>query len=129
MQNISSTFQYIDWNTTWLFLNNNQKRSSNFTTFQLSHQKSFHIKNLLNEFPTLFHLHQLYPNTITHNNYLSCGNQEDSQHWIFCSNNLSVHTLILQTIQEFFTPILLDLSTQATQELHCKLTSHLSLQY
>jgi hypothetical protein len=129
MQNISYIFQYIDWNTTWLFLNNNQKRSSNFTTLQLSHQKSFWIKNLLNELPTLSHLHQLYPNTFTHNNCISCNNQENSQHWLFCSNNQSIHTLIFQTIQDFFTASLLNLSTQTIRELHNQLTAHSSLQH
>jgi len=93
MQNISHIFKYINWNATWLFLNNNQKRSSNFTTFQLSHQKFFWIKNLLNELPTLSHLHQLYPNIFTYNNCLSCNSQEDAQHWLFCSNNQSVHAI------------------------------------
>jgi ribonuclease HI len=129
MQKISYIFKYIDWNTTWLFLNNNQKQSHNFTTFQLSHQKSFRIKNLLNELPTLLHLYNLHPNIFTHNNCLSCNNQEDPQHWLFCSKNQSINTLILQTIKDFFTPTILNLSTQTTQELHNQLINHSSLQH
>ena len=41
IQHIISIATQIDWNATWLFLNNNHKSSYNYTNFQLCQSKSF----------------------------------------------------------------------------------------
>ena len=43
---------YFDWNSTWLYFNNNQKASNNITNFKLSNLKAFKTK--------LFHQEILY---------------------------------------------------------------------
>jgi ribonuclease HI len=128
VQDIVSLSEYIDWNATWLFLNNNQKRSNNFTNFQLSHSKSFRIKNLLSDLPTLNHFHQINPTIYPHQNCFSCNIPETELHWLYCSYNTSITLIIKTSIQEIITSSSLDISTPQLQELHNKLFTHQTLQ-
>jgi hypothetical protein len=45
----------IDWNSTWLYLNNNSKCSNLSTSLKLNTIRSFRIKLILNE-PLLCHI-------------------------------------------------------------------------
>ncbi|RIB08210.1 hypothetical protein C2G38_2212231 [Gigaspora rosea] len=49
--------QYIYWNATWLYINNNQKISNFSHSFHSSTLKSFRIKILLDDFPAPHILH------------------------------------------------------------------------
>src|SRR6185436_8733143 len=45
---------HINWNSTWLYFNHNQKSTYNLTNFKFNQSKSFKIKTLLNELPTQY---------------------------------------------------------------------------
>lgn len=118
IQNIIPISGHIDWNATWLYLNNNHKRTYNYTNFQLSQSKTFRIKNLLNSLPTLSHFHNLYPNIYTNINCISCNTYEHSYHWIICPNSTPISSIISQTITQTLTPNSIDLSEHQLSQLH-----------
>ena len=51
----------IDWKASWLYFNNNQKVSYNFTNPKLNYLKSFKIKMLLNILLIHTYFHFIYP--------------------------------------------------------------------
>src|SRR5690349_17627628 len=50
----------MDWRSTWLYFNHNQKPSYNLTNFKLNQLKSFKIKILLNELTTYLLYYTIY---------------------------------------------------------------------
>ena len=100
MNNIIPLSSQINWEATWIYLNNNTNRTSSYTNFTLSNSKSFKIKLQLNILPTLFHLHNLFPEVITSNSCITCHVPEHSLHWIFCPNSTLLTNLIQETITE-----------------------------
>jgi hypothetical protein len=129
MQDIIPIAKYINWNATWLFLNNNQKRSNTFTNFQLSHSKSFRIKNLLLDLPTLNHFHQINSTIFSHQNCLTCNIPETKLHWLYCPRITPVTTIIQNSIQEIVNISLLEISVHQLQQLHRELIEHQSFQH
>ena len=100
MNQIISISNQINWNSTWMYLNNNHKRTYNYTNFQLSHSKSFRIKNILNSLPTLHNMHYLYSHIYNSINCISCNSHEQNIHWAICSNTISYYTILSQTISQ-----------------------------
>ena len=129
MENIIPISHQIDWNATWLFLNNNHKRSYNYTNFQLSNSKTFHIKNLLNILPTLAHLHCLYPTTFNNNLCITCNKHEQNHHWLICPNNNILLSIIQQAIKDTFTQQVLDISVTELSALYHNLIYYYCLSF
>src|ERR1043165_6533489 len=75
----------IDWRSTWLYFNHNQKTTHNFINFKLNYFKSFKIKILLNELPTYFYFHKIYPHIFHNNNCFYCSLPDSLTHWCLCS--------------------------------------------
>jgi len=118
----------IDWQATWLFLNNNQKRSSSYTNFQLSSIKSFRIKNLLNILPTSTYLYNLYPNKFTKYTCPHCNQNDSYSHWLYCSNQPTLSNIIQNCITQIITAQSLNLDTIQVQQLQQSLLDHHCLQ-
>ena len=79
---------------------------------------------MLGILPTLSHLHSLY-STIYSNSYCIICNKYDSQlYWLLCPNSQILSSTIVNTIQQFFNYLRLDITTIQLQELHNKLTNH-----
>ena len=91
---------FIDWNATWLFFNNNQKSSSNFTNPRLNHLKSFKIKNLLNNLPTYSYLHTIFPKILLSPNCFHCNLPVTSSHWLTCQSSTHLKQIIQSAISE-----------------------------
>src|SRR6185295_7630172 len=124
MENILPLSSQINWNATWLYLNNNYKKSTSYTNFTLCHKKTFKIKSMLGILPTLSHLHSLYP-TIYPNSYcITCNTFDGQLHWLLCPNSQTLNSTITNTIQQFFNYSWLDITTIQLQELYNKLTNH-----
>ena len=127
MNNIISISSQIDWNSTWLYLNNNTKCTNNYTNFQLNQSKSFKVKLLLNTLPTLFHFHKLYPQLINNANCITCNSLEHPFHWLTCPNTVNLSKVISESIITTITYRTLDISSIQLQELQYQLTQHSSL--
>src|SRR5690349_2615177 len=117
----------IDWNATWLYLNNNHKKSSSYTNFKLCQEKTFKIKLIFNLLSILPNLHSIYPQYFPNINYISCNSHESQMHWLTCPNASNLNTIITNTIQHFLQTSRLDITNTQIQELHDKLTHHPSL--
>jgi len=114
----------INWNATWAYLNNNNKRSSLYTNFKLCQDKAFKIKIMLNILPTLSHLHLTYPATFSNINCISCNAHEGQWHWLTCPNTPNLSFMMNDTIQQFFNSSRLEVTNTKLQELHNKLFNH-----
>ena len=88
----------INWNATWAYLNNNNKRSSLYTNFKLCQDKAFKIKIMLNILPTLLHLYLTYSAAFSNINYISCNAHEQQWHWLTCPNTPNLSFTINDTI-------------------------------
>ena len=117
---------YIDWQSTWLYLNHNQKPSSNFTSFKLNQSKAFKIKILLNQLPTHFSHHNTYPTTFTNTNCFRCNLLDSHSHWLTCSNSLLITNIINSSIQHILSKAELNLSTNQLHELIRSIQNHSS---
>ena len=124
MENILPLSSQINWNATWKYLNNNNKRSSLFTNFKLLQEKTFKIKLMLKILPTMLHFHSLYPLIYPNSNCPSCNRCENEVHWLMCPNISNLNTIISSTIQQFFHQTRLDITNSKLQELHTKLNNH-----
>ena len=124
MNQIIPISNQIDWNSTWMYLNNNHKRTYNYTNFQLSHSKSFRIKNILNSLPTLHNMHYLYPHIYNWINCISCNSHEQNIHWAICPNTISYYTILSQTISQTIPHLLPELSNHEIFELKQKLLNY-----
>jgi hypothetical protein len=91
---------FIDWNATWLYFNNNQKSSNNFTNPKLNHLKSFKIKNLLNDLPTYSHFHKRHPSTFPSPDCFHCSTPTSPTHWLTCLNHQLLDQIIHTTISK-----------------------------
>jgi len=127
ISNIIPISSQIDWNATWLYLNNNHKRTYNYTNFQLSHSKSHKVKILLNILPTLTNLHTLYPQHFPDNNCITCNTHEHSLHWMLCPNPTKLNNIIQQTIHNTISS--LDIPTHDLLDLQYTLTQHPCLSF
>jgi ribonuclease HI len=129
MNNIITRSKNINWNATWLFLNNNHKRSYNYTNFQLSSKKSFRIKNLLHILPTLSYSHNLYPSLFPNINCITCNQHEQPYHWITCPNNNKLLSIIHNAIINTINLASLEISNNELQNLHHSLIHHYCLSF
>jgi ribonuclease HI/endonuclease/exonuclease/phosphatase family metal-dependent hydrolase len=129
MNNIITRSKNINWNATWLFLNNNHKRSYNYTNFQLSSKKSFRIKNLLHILPTLSYSHNLYPSLFLNINCITCNQHEQPYHWITCPNNNKLLSIIHNAIINTINLASLEISNNQLQNLHHLLIHHYCLSF
>ena len=118
MNNIIPLSNQIHWNATWLFLNNNQKRTYNYTNFQLSSTKTFRIKNILNILPTLVHQHNLQPSQYIDITCNKCKQHEQFNHWMRCPNYNLLLSIIQNTIQNTISTQILKISNHELQNLH-----------
>ena len=124
MNNIIPLSPQIDWNATWLYLNNNTKKTNNYTNFSLNQSKSFKIKILLNILPTLHYLHELYPDNFQHNSCITCQTPEHLLHWLLCPNPINLTSIIAETITKIINHSLLDITQLQSQQLYYSLTQH-----
>ena len=115
---------HIDWNSTWLYFNNNQKSSSNFTNLKLNHLKSFKVKILLNNLPTHFYFHSILPNLFLSSNCFQCNLPDSSSHWYTCSSHNSLTQIINSCISETISKFNLNLSTLELSYLKHTISSH-----
>ena len=115
---------HIDWNSTWLYFNNNQKSSSNFTNLKLNHLKSFKVKILLNNLPTHFYFHSIFPNLFLSSNCFQCNLPDSSSHWYTCSSHNSLTQIINSCISETISKFNLNLSTLELNYLKHTISSH-----
>jgi ribonuclease HI len=118
----------IDWNSTWLYLNNNKQHTNTYTNFRISKLKTFRIKLLHNELPTPTHLNKYYPNIITHKNCFKCNQTDSEFHWITCPNTYLLQEIITQSITEVLYSTNLELTSSQLQNLQNLIINHHSLQ-
>ena len=114
----------IDWNSSWLYFNNNQKPTYNFTNFKLNYLKSFKIKMLLNILPTNFYFHSIYPSIYISPNCFSCNSPDTSSHWYTCSNITSLWQIINSSIHEIISNANLNLPPHQLNNLIHTISSH-----
>jgi hypothetical protein len=118
-----------NWDLTYQSINYNNKPNTRATHPKHSQLKSFKIKFLLNELPTLLNLHYRKPKTYTNPTCNRCTlHIEDNLHWLECqANSITLNQLLQQTIHKFCTkhkignskiPVLLQqfTSTQTTTQ-------------
>jgi ribonuclease HI len=117
----------IDWNSTWLYFNNNQKATSNFTTFKLNTLKSFKTKIFLNELPTYSHFQIIYPNIYTDSDCFNCNKPNSHSHWRFCTNPSLLNNIISTSITQIIQNNTLDLVHSQQNELIYKLLRYLNI--
>ena len=117
---------YINWKSTWLYLNHNQKPTSNFTSFKLNQSKTFKIKILLNQLPTYFSHHNTYPTIFPNVNCFRCNFPDSHSHWLTCSNSSLIINIINSSIQHILSKADLNLSTSQLYELTRKIQNHSS---
>ena len=127
LSNIIPISNLIDWNTTWLYLNNNYKRTYHYTNFQLSQSRSHKIKILLNILPTLANLHALYPTNFPTINCITCNIHEHPFHWLLCPNTSTLNNIIHQAILDNINTSLLDITTTDLQILQTRLIQNPNL--
>ena len=113
----------IDWNASWLYLNNNQKTSYNYTNPKLNHLKAFKVKMLLNILPTHAYFHNIYPYLFTSPNCFSCNNLDSSSHWYMCTSH-TLTQIINSTIHNTLSNSNLDLSSSQLYNLIYTISSH-----
>jgi hypothetical protein len=121
-------YNQIDWNSTWLYLNNNKKRSHKFTNFKLSKLKTFRIKLLHNELPTPIHLHKYYPNLILNNKCFKCNQTDTELHWITKHNSNTLQEIISQSVTEILNTSNLEITQSQVHILQNLIIQHSSLQ-
>src|SRR5437868_8357812 len=121
-------YDEIDWNSTWLYINNNNKRSSKFTNFKLSKLKTFRIKLLHNELPTPSHLHKYYTNTISNNKCFKCNQTDLELHWITNHYTNILQEIILQSVIETLNNTNLEITQSQFLILKNLIIHHPSLQ-
>src|SRR6185295_15465659 len=87
----------VNWQATWLYINNNQKISNFSHSFQFSTLKSFRIKILLDDLPTphILHKHNHLSLSICH----QCHQISSYLHWTTCSSNQLLNSLIDISLQ------------------------------
>src|ERR1043165_8237556 len=115
----------IDWTSTWLYLNHNQKPTSTYTSFKLNQLIAFKTKYLLNELPTQVFLHNRYPSIFTDTNCFKCNLPNSPTHWCSCSNTFNTLSNIIYTsVNQILLKTDLDLSPSQLQELVSKICHH-----
>ena len=124
IQHIIPIATQIDWNATWLFLNNNHKRSYNYTNFQLCQSKLFRINNFLPILPTLLYLNSLNPKHSKHTKCISCNQSESQFHWLFCTSYNNISQIIHNTITQFSFSDLSDITNIQIQQICTNLINH-----
>ena len=103
--------KHTDWDLTHKFINYNNKPNTCTTHSKYSQLKSFKIKFLLNELPTLLNLHNRKPKVYPNPTCNRCTKHiEDNFHWLECNaNSLSLNQLIQQSICKFLTKYKIEL--------------------
>ena len=119
--------QDIDWRSTWLYFNHNQKPSYNITNFKLNQLKSFKIKILLNELPTYQLFQTIYPNQFPDTNCFHCNLANSHSHWRTCANTLLLNQIIQTSTNQIVFNKLPDLNTYQKNDLIFKILYHLAL--
>jgi hypothetical protein len=118
-QNWIQIAELIDWSSTWLYLNNNQKITDYSHSFQSSALKTFRIKTLLNELPTP---HTLFKRKLTTTpNCHQCNQQSFSLHWTICPSNSLLFNLIDNSLTTTINSTKLDISATQLSTLHCQI--------
>jgi len=108
--------QDTNWDLTHKFLNYNNKPNTHTTYPKHSQLKSFKIKFLLDELPTLLNLHYRKPITYTNPTCNRCTTHiENNSHWLECTANpTSLNQVIQQTTSKFFTKNKIELQNIST---------------
>jgi len=119
--------QDIDWRSTWLYFNHNQKPSYNITNFRLNQLKSFKIKILLNELPTYQLFQTIYPNQYPDTNCFHCNLANSHSHWRTCANTLLLNQIIQTSTNQIIFNKLPDLDTHQKNNLIHKIIHHPAL--
>ena len=112
-------FNQINWQATWLYINNNQKVSNYSHSFQSSALKSFRVKILLDELPAPHVLHRRYqshPPTCH-----QCGQVSSHLHWINCPSDQTLLSLINSSLHHVINTNTLDASDKSINDLHCQI--------
>src|SRR6185295_4847074 len=117
----------VNWQATWLYINNNQKISNFSHSFQSSALKSFRIKILLDDLPTPHILHK--------RNHLSspichqCQQISSHLHWTTCPSNQLLSSLIDISLQHTLNTKTLNTTLNTITNLHnqIKLSSSITI--
>jgi len=118
--------QYINWNATWLYINNNQKISNYSHSFYSSTLKSFRIKILLDDLPAPHILHRRnpsYPNTCH-----LCQQASEPLHWIICPTSEPLFQLIKDSLAHILSPNKLEITNLAAENLYTQIMNLNSFQ-
>jgi ribonuclease HI len=106
----------INWQATWLYINNNQKISNFSHSFQSSTLKSFRIKILLDELPAPHTLHKCYHSypPICH----QCQHISSHLHWTTCPSDQLLNNLINESLQHTLNITTLNTTSEIITNLH-----------
>ncbi|RIB14939.1 hypothetical protein C2G38_2193640 [Gigaspora rosea] len=118
--------QYINWNATWLYINNNQKISNYSHSFHSSTLKSFRIKILLDDLSAPHILHRRnpsYPNTCH-----LCQQASEPLHWIICPTSEPLFQLIKDFLAHILSPNKLEITNLAAENLYTQIMNLNSFQ-
>src|SRR5205085_8866188 len=100
-----------------------------YTNYKLSKTKTFRVKNLLSNLPTISQLHKYYPNIIKTKQCIHCDQSDDSIHWLFCPNSQLIFDIIKSNIQSNFTTNNLDILPSQLLHLQNSFINHHSYNY
>jgi ribonuclease HI len=116
----------INWQATWLYLNNNQKITNFSHNFQSSTLKSFKVKILLDELPTP---HILHKRNSSYSPYChKCNQISTPLHWALCSTNQPIQNLIHTSLRATLNCNSLNTSLNIANSLHQQILNLNSLQ-
>ena len=111
----------IDWKSTWLYINNNQKISNYSHSFQTSSLKSFHVKILSDDLPSP---HNLYKrNHAQSPNCHQCNQISTSLHWVFCPFSQPLDNLIHNSLEQTINSSTLEASPDTILNLYDQLNN------
>jgi len=106
----------VNWQATWLYINNNQKISNFSHSFQSSTLKSFRIKILSDELPAPHILHKRYP--LCPPTCHQCHQTSSHLHWTTCPSNQLLLSLIDTSLQHTFNSNTLDTTPNIITNLY-----------
>jgi ribonuclease HI len=115
-QQWSTIASNINWEATWLYINNNQKISNFAHSFHSSTLKTFRVKILLDELPVPHTLHKRNSSysPLCH----QCNQTSSSLHWTLCPSTHTIYHLISNSLNCILNATALDMSANSVSNLH-----------
>jgi ribonuclease HI len=109
----------INWEATWLYINNNQKISNFAHSFYSSTLKTFRVKILTDELPVPHTLHKR--NSSFSPFCHQCNQTSSSLHWVTCPSTQTVYHLISNSLKSILNTTNLDMSANLVSDLHTEI--------